>query len=130
MPEQITVSTKKSTPTVGVSVTDKVETQPRIRMMLGPSAGAMPYTGHVISVVVDLLESEFANVRDQVQKYIAGYRQVLSNPVSIAEDGQIRVSEHAMLPERPYTVKYGDDIYEFLRTSDGKIVISEILVAK
>ena len=47
-------------------------------------------------------------------------------PVSVGSDGTIRINEAAMLSEREYTVRVGDDIYQFVKRDDGVVVMYEL----
>jgi hypothetical protein len=88
-----------------------------------------PEIGLIFSSMKKTLpENEWLILRDQVRKQIDSYRQTIGSPVSLTADGQIRLSEYAMIPERPYIIEYAETVYEFVRKSDGSIVISEIQI--
>ncbi|SRR5216683_590645 len=48
-------------------------------------------------------------------------------PVSVSKDGRIRINEKAMLPEREYSVRLGDDTYQFVKRADGVVVMYELI---
>src|SRR5216683_2517988 len=128
MSDQIIVpaTPKELTPSVPLTLSDSADKPTAIRMMLAPSAGMLTISGRITGGIVALSDNEYNQVRERV----AGYRRLLGNPVSIGEDGQIHLSEYAMIPERPYVVNYSGDVYEFVRTADGKIVVSEVKLAE
>ena len=132
MPSEITVSNmpKETTPSFRLLLPDSAEKQTIVSMMLTSSAAAMTSAGRAIGVPTALPEAEWTSLRDQVRERLASFRRALGNPVSLTNDGQIHLSEYAMIPERPYVIEYAGSTYEFIRMADGSIVISEVRLAE
>ena len=67
--------------------------------------------------------------REAVQEAAAATRRQLHAriiPVSVNGDGTIHVNEKAMLPEREYSIRVGDDTYQFVKRADGVVVMYEL----
>jgi hypothetical protein len=48
-------------------------------------------------------------------------------PISVDANGKIHLQETAMVPERPYEVRLGDDTFQFVRRLDGVVVMYEVM---
>jgi hypothetical protein len=123
--QELTISSKRNESTPELKLLENVEKPTVTTMFLAPSGSAFSQLGGP-SHIAPLPEQEWNNLSKLVTEKLANFYRSLGAPVTLTEDGQIHLSEYAMIPERPYVIKYAGDIYEFVRTVDNKIVISEI----
>ena len=80
--------------------------------------------------MASLSEQEWNKLFTSVHEKLSNFYRSIGTPVTLTEDGQIHLSEYAMIPEKPYVVRLGEDTYEFVRQADGSIVMSELLISE
>jgi hypothetical protein len=84
--------------------------------LANPASGKVPHLDTV----------QWEKLVQELEAKLAEHHRALGEPVKVIDNDHVRIRESLMIPDRPYLVEYKGDTYEFVRKSDGSIVVSEL----
>jgi hypothetical protein len=95
-----------------------------VLMLLQPSANNWGETS--VKAHKRVPDEEWEDFLRHILERLSARHKTFGSPVRLGEDGKIHIQENAMLPGYPYQVQVRDGHFEFMRRSDGVVVMYEI----
>jgi hypothetical protein len=93
--------------------------------------GSVLFADNLQQASADLpaLLQAWGTIQSEAEKVLSALHHGFTRPVEVVDD-QIQIHQYAMIPGNSYVVAYKGERYEFVRTADDSIEVSDVLESK